>query len=24
MIERDYHRELLERVRDSFDWATAA
>lgn len=24
MLERDRHRELLERVRRSFDWATAA
>jgi hypothetical protein len=24
MIERDRHRELLERVRDAFDWAAAA
>jgi hypothetical protein len=24
MIERDRHRELLEQVRGSFDWATAA
>jgi hypothetical protein len=24
MIERDRHRELLERVRAAFDWATAA
>jgi hypothetical protein len=24
MIERDHHRELLERVRDAFDWSAAA
>ena len=24
MIERDHHRELLERVRDAFDWAATA
>jgi len=24
MIERDHHRELLERVRDAFDWSATA